>query len=193
MMIVSSSIFIFIFIGAYLIGSIPSGYIVARYNGFQDIRQFGSGSIGATNIARAFGLHYFFIVLFLDAFKAYAYLVTCFSIGIPGWALFVSAFALLLGNGYSLFLNGSGGKGIATLVGIMFAMNTTLCIMLILMWLFVLSIIRSVGIASVLTALVSPLYAILFTDIYGFFFMIIVAIWIVWRHRDNIRIYYMAR
>lgn len=107
-MILSSMFFI---IGAYIVGSIPSGYLIARYNGFQDIRQFGSGNIGATNIARALGLHFFFIVLFLDAIKAYGYLQLCGLMGVDGFQLLLCAFALLIGNSYSFFLNGSVGGG----------------------------------------------------------------------------------
>lgn len=180
-------------LGAYLVGSVPTGFLIARYYGFQDIRQFGSGNIGATNIARALGLHYFFIVLFLDAMKAYAYLSLCRFAEVPGWALLLCAGALLIGNGYSFFLQGSGGKGVATFVGIMLALNPLLFVILGLTWLFALVFLRSVGIASVLTALVCPLYALIFTDLYGFLFLVAVCGWIVWRHRGNIRIYYMAR
>lgn len=62
---------------AYIVGAFPVGYWLARWHGIDDIRQYGSGNIGATNVARALGLKYFFIVLFLDSFKAYGFLVIC--------------------------------------------------------------------------------------------------------------------
>lgn len=187
------SLLILLVLGAYLIGSIPSGFLLARYFGVEDIRRFGSGNIGATNIARALGLPFFFVVLFLDAFKAYGYLALCRYAELPGWALLLCACGLLVGNGYSLFLQGTGGKGVATFVGIMLALNPLLFFVLGLTWFFALAFTRSVGIASVLSAVVCPLYALIFTDMYGFLFLIGTCGWIVWRHRGNIRIYYMAR
>ena len=179
-------------IGAYLVGALPIGYLIAKYHGI-DIRTIGSGNIGATNVARFLGLKYFFIVLFLDAFKAYGYLVFCAALGLPKGALLLSAVALLFGNSYSIFLNGSGGKGVATLVGIMFAINPMLCVALFATWLIALAFLRNIGIASVISAILIPLYAIVLTDMYGFLFMLLVAGWILWRHRINIRMYYMAR
>jgi glycerol-3-phosphate acyltransferase PlsY len=188
-----SSTFLIAILGAYIVGSIPSGYLIARYYGFQDIRQFGSGNIGATNIARALGLHFFFIVLFLDACKAYCYLQLCDLMGIGGFELLLCAFAVLIGNSYSFFLSGSGGKGVSTFVGIMCAINPKFCILLLLTWLALLIFLRVVGIASVITAFLVPIYALFFTDTYGFIFMLTVAGFILLRHRDNIRLYYFAR
>lgn len=191
-MILSSS-FLMALLGAYIIGSIPSGYLIARYYGFADIRQFGSGNIGATNIARALGLPFFFIVLFLDACKAYSYLQFCEYMGLNGFTLLLCAWAILIGNSYSFFLNGSGGKGVATFVGIMGAINPIFCFLLLLTWLALLLCTRIVGIASVITAMLVPVYALFFTDMYGFIFMLTVAGFILLRHRDNIRLYYFAR
>src|ERR1700730_10712106 len=108
---------IFYAIIAYLVGAIPTGYIIAKLKGISDIRQHGSGNIGATNISRVLGKHYFFLIFFLDAGKAYLFLqlikpyfdfsYLCFFAGI-----------LLFGNGYSIFLRGTGGKGGATLCGL---------------------------------------------------------------------------
>lgn len=191
-MIISSTLFL-VLIGAYIVGSIPTGYLIARYYGFQDIRQFGSGNIGATNIARALGLHFFFIVLFLDACKAYAYLQILSQYGVSGFEQLLCAFALLVGNSFSLFLQGSGGKGVSTFVGIMCAINPSFCLLLFVTWLVLILFLRVVGIATVITAILVPVYALFFTDIYGFIFMITVAGFILLRHRDNIRLYYVAR
>lgn len=185
------NIAIFIIVGAYIIGSIPTGYVVARWCGINDIRRFGSGNIGATNVARLLGLKYFFVVLFLDAFKAYSYLVVS-SLLLSRFELLLCAFALLLGNSFSLFLYGSGGKGVATLVGIMLALNPLLCIVASITWLVSLAIVRMIGIASVIAAVSIPFYAMVLTDIYGFLFMTVVAAWIIWRHRMNIRLFYDA-
>ena len=61
-------------LGAYLIGSIPTGYIIARLKGIKDIRQHGSGNIGATNVSRVLGIQYFFLIFFLDVAKAFLFM-----------------------------------------------------------------------------------------------------------------------
>lgn len=182
-----------VLIGAYLIGALPIGFWIAQWAGVQDIRQHGSGNIGATNVARMLGLHFFFIVFFLDAFKAYFYLKLCMALGVPQFVVMLAAYALLIGNAYSFLLQGSGGKGMATLMGIMFAMNPWLCTALIFTWMAALIYMRVVGMASIFTAFMLPWYALLFTDLYGFFFLVTLTAWIVWRHKDNVRVYYAGK
>src|SRR5690348_15473304 len=102
---------------AYLVGAIPTGYLIAKLKGITDIRQHGSGNIGATNVSRILGKHYFFLIFFLDAGKAYLFihaLKAHFSFNY----LCIFASIVLVGNGYSIFLRGSGGKGVATLFGL---------------------------------------------------------------------------
>lgn len=180
-------------IGAYLVGALPMGYWISRWAGVADIRQYGSGNIGATNVARVLGLKYFVVVFAADCLKAYGYLTWCMGEGSSSLPLIGCAFLLLVGNGYSLFLNGSGGKGVATMVGILFALHPLLLIGLFASWAMVLWYLRNVGIASVLTAFASPWYALLFAGARGFLLIAGMALWVIWRHRENIRIYYMVR
>lgn len=179
--------------GAYVIGSIPVGYIIARWHGIEDIRRYGSGVIGATNVARVLGLKFFFLTFFLDAIKSFGYLSCCSYLSVPRFIIFLSSFALLLGNSYSCFLRGVGGKGVATLVGIMLVLNPWLCVAALGTWLISFYGVRVVGIASVIAALFLPFYAILLTDLYGFLFIIIMVSWVIWRHRLNIRLFYAVR
>lgn len=182
-----------VLIGAYCVGSLPVGFWIAQWAGIQDVRRYGSGNIGATNVARMLGLHYFFIVLVCDAFKAFAYLRFMSEAGFSHFALVLGAYALLIGNSYSFLLNGSGGKGMATLVGIMLVLNPWLCVALMVTWLTGVYFIKNIGIASVCTVFMVPWYALLFTDLYGFLFLVSLALWIAWRHQENIRVYYAGR
>lgn len=107
-------------VGAYLVGAFPSGYVLARLFKGVDIRQHGSGNIGASNAARVLGKHYFVPIFLLDACKAWGALAL-FSYFNPESGVFVPylvAFALLLGNAFSIFLRFTGGKGVATSLGI---------------------------------------------------------------------------
>jgi len=192
-MITMSSISLLYMIGSYLIGALPAGYWISQWAGIRDIRRYGSGNIGATNVARMLGLKYFFIVLAIDCFKAYLYLVLAADWGASPTELMFCALFLLIGNGYSIFLHGSGGKGVATMVGILLAMHPMLLIGLLGTWLIALWYLRDVGIASVITSIALPLYALLLSGLHGFFLVAGMAGWVLWRHRDNIRIFYMVR
>ncbi len=179
--------------GAYLVGSIPLGYMLGRLHGIDDIRRYGSGVIGATNVGRILGLKYFFLILFLDAGKAYGYISFCALHDMSRFELLLCACVLIIGNSYSIFLGGSGGKGVATMAGIMLALNPLLCSTALATWLIAFLMMRTVGIASVITALLLPVYALLCTDFYGFLFIVIMAGWIIWRHRTNIHLFYLVR
>jgi glycerol-3-phosphate acyltransferase PlsY len=180
-------------LGAFIVGSIPLGYILGRLHGIDDIRRYGSGFIGATNVGRILGIKYFFLILLLDACKAYLYISCCTFADVPRFTVLLCAFALLLGNSYSLFLGGSGGKGVATTAGIMLALSPMLCFVAFTTWLIAFYMLRTVGIASVVAALLLPLYAVLCTDMYGFLFILVMAAWVIWRHRSNIYLFYMVK
>ena len=170
-------------LAAYIVGSLPMGFWIAQWMGMADVRRHGSGNIGATNVGRLLGSHLFFVVLFLDAFKAFFFLKCCMAIGLPPFMLMIGAYALLIGNSHSFLLQGSGGKGVATFAGIMFALNPLMCFALWLTWMAVLWYVRVVGIASAVTACMVPWYALFFTDFYGFLFLLSLALWILYRHK----------
>ena len=107
----------------YLIGAIPTGWLLARSIGISDITRYGSGSSGATNVARIAGLKYFFIVLFLDSAKAFLFINWLRIMHFNPIIILMSAVALLIGNSISFFLQGKGGKGVATALGILLALN----------------------------------------------------------------------
>ena|SRR5579872_2738081 len=171
---------------SYLIGAIPTGYLIARVRGIADIRKHGSGNIGATNVARFLGVRYFFLIFILDAFKAYACLYMLAHM-ITYHELLIEAGVLLIGNGYSLFLQGSGGKGVATSAGILVALYPQLMSILLLSWIAVLFVTRTVGIASAITLAIAPLAAWhLIPDSAGMLFIAFMAAWGLWMHRKNI-------
>lgn len=146
-------------IGAYLVGSIPTGYLIAKWAGIADIRNHGSGNIGATNVARMLGVHFFFLVFFIDAFKAYTYLKYVQTQSADVRYHYLIAIALLLGNICSLFLGFRGGKGVATSVGIGAALMPPLFGYVLVIWLAILAMTKTVGIASVIGGVVLPILA----------------------------------
>ena len=177
---------------AYLIGAIPSGAWIAYYKGINDITEHGSGNIGATNVARVLGIHYFFIVFLIDALKAYSclWLISYYT----GDTLLklLCAIALLVGNGFSIFCKGKGGKGIATGAGILIAINYFLFCWLLALWSIALVITRNVGIASAMALLMIPVFSLyLLPGHPGFqLFALFICLWGLWRHADNIKTYF---
>jgi glycerol-3-phosphate acyltransferase PlsY len=209
-------------VGAYLIGSIPVGYIVARIAGIDDIRTHGSGNIGATNVARTLGARYFLPVFLLDFAKAYGTVALVAHYFSAPLFFYAASFAYLIGNGYSIFLllqakpDGlsavaplgakeeanirrvgglakTGGKGVAATVGILTAYNPVLALCIFASWLGAFVMTRTVGIASVLSAITAPIFpAVLGIPWHGVLFVTAVGAWIIMRHYENIKNYFFA-
>lgn len=176
-------------LGAYIVGSIPTGYLFAYAGGIHDIRRHGSGNIGATNVARILGAHYFVPVFVIDALKALLYLRMAAWYGASEPVLLGCAITVLVGNGYSLFLHFTGGKGFATVTGIMWFFKPCLTILLFCLWITTFMLVRTVGIASATTYLglvVSGVYLLSTqTSIASAF--VVMGLWGIWRHLDNIK------
>src|SRR6516165_12117136 len=124
---------------SYLIGSIPSGYLVARSQGI-DIRQHGSKNIGATNVLRVMGKKWGYLVFFCDAFKGFLsvklgwYLAAAFGANVT-WGALLAGLACIVGHNYTIWLGFKGGKGIATSFGLVLAFFPPLIVLLMgLVW-----------------------------------------------------------
>jgi len=107
---------------AYVAGSIPFGMLVARAKGI-DLRQVGSGNIGATNVARAMGKGWAIAVLAADAAKGFVPVWLGRRFGLPAWAVGLAGGAAIVGHMFTIFLRGRGGKGVATSLGMALALS----------------------------------------------------------------------
>ena len=132
----------------YVVGAFPTGYLIARVAGIPDITVCGSGTMGATNVARTIGVPFFFLVLCIDAGKA-AFAMSC----VPDELIAIAPLLLMIGNVVSIFMQFGGGKGVATLVGILFVLSKPLLFFFVFIWLAVLCLYRSVGVASLCASL----------------------------------------
>lgn len=176
------------FILSYLLGAIPTGFLVARRCGIADIRQHGSGNIGATNVARVLGTRFFCLILFLDAGKAFFNIKLLHYFSHDSMTIYIAAIVHLIANGYSPFLNWTGGKGGAALFGLLCAFKTYVVLLYAaLIWISVCITTYIVGLASILAALSLPLIAWYTQYSYDLlFFFVFAAIWVVVRHRKNL-------
>ncbi len=123
---------------AYIIGSIPTGYIIVKAKTGQDIRTVGSGSTGATNVKRVLGKKWFFIVMALDAIKGALPVVLAklfVTVGVSlGLAPVIAAIAVIIGHSKSCFLGFKGGKSVASGVGTILALNWLVGLIIAVVW-----------------------------------------------------------
>jgi acyl phosphate:glycerol-3-phosphate acyltransferase len=178
---------IFFIVLAYLIGSIPSGLLIARKKGI-DIRQHGSGNIGATNIARVVGSKYGALTLAFDMVKGFIPVMLAKTF-LPDHYIIqlVTGFAAVAGHTYSLFLNFKGGKGVATAGGVFLALLPGPTIASLLVFALVLLATKYVSLSSIMASITLPLAALLMGKPWVMvIFSVIVAALIVYKHKDNI-------
>ena len=156
------SSYLIIAVGAYFIGSIPTGYLLARAKGI-DIRKTGSGNIGATNVFRILGRPAGIAVLLIDAIKGFAptflvrYLFHGASSDVVEYHSMTAGFFAIMGHNYTCWLGFKGGKGIATSAGVLIALAPVALAITVVAWILIFLISKYVSVASIGAALVLPL------------------------------------
>lgn len=185
-------LYILIVIGAYLLGSIPTGMIIARRMGV-NLRRVGSGNIGATNVTRALGKGWGAVVLLCDILKGLIpVLVSRKVIGSEGWQaeiwLSSTVMAALLGHCFSVFIGFQGGKGVATGFGALVALTPLAAFLALCVWITSFSIYRlsALGAISAAASLPITIFMVYPSRIY-LALSLIVAVLIFYTHRENIK------
>ncbi|PID36285.1 MAG: acyl-phosphate glycerol 3-phosphate acyltransferase [Rhodobacterales bacterium] len=170
---------------AYILGSVPFGIVWARVFGLGDLRQLGSGNIGATNVLRT-GNKLAALLTFLgDAGKgAVAVLVVRYSGFMSGPEL--AGFAAMLGHCFPIFLRFHGGKGVATWFGTMFAISWPLGLIGAATWLGVAAIFRFSSLAGLTSVITMPVWAAFLVGQEAFYATAAMAVVITYRHKENI-------
>ena len=177
---------------AYVIGSIPTGYIIVKTKTGDDIRKIGSGSTGATNVKRVLGKKWFFATLLLDALKgatpvilAKLFVIAGASIGL---APVLAAVAVIIGHSKSCFLNFQGGKSVASGVGTILALNWMVGAIIAVVWAIITYTTKYVSVGSIIALLLSPFIMYFFhAPIAYIAYCALGAIYIVYLHRENIK------
>jgi glycerol-3-phosphate acyltransferase PlsY len=175
----------FIILISYLFGSIPSGYILTKYFSKIDITKEGSGNIGATNVLRSGSKKLAIITLLLDASKGIIPIIIFYN---STFSLILAGLSSFIGHNYPIWLKFNGGKGIATYLGISFAISLKLGIIFILIWLITALISKTSSISSLLTIFLIPFISLLILDdkLISLLFLILTSI-AFYRHRSNIK------
>lgn len=178
---------ILLIIAAYLLGSIPTGLLLAKAAGV-DIRKNGSGNIGATNAYRTLGRSVGIMTLVGDCLKGVAPVVAAIYLGLGDSWLAAVGLAAFLGHVYTIFLGFKGGKGVATALGVFLAVSpaavgAALFIFVAVVWKW-----RYISLGSIAAALAMPGMVAVFDSRPAVVIMsVIIALLVVWKHRENIK------
>lgn len=196
-MLVNFTISSLLIITAYLLGSIPTGYIAARYLTGIDIREHGSGSTGTTNVLRTVGKTAAIAVLAIDLLKgslaiALVNLVYAYSDILPDswhfWLITAAALSAIVGHSKSVWLNFTGGKSVATTLGILFVMNPLVALGTLASFGIILSFSRIVSLSSICGAIaVNILMVALNQPLPYSIFAAVAGAYVILRHKSNIQ------
>jgi len=185
---------------AFLIGSIPSGYLLNKYSGHGDIRKVGSGNIGATNVLRHSGKLLGLLTLLIDIGKGFFALV-CLHLD-RSEGIFIIGSSVVLGHIFSPWLKFKGGKGVATMLGVILFISMTcddayscgygfrldfisnIFSISVFSWLMIVFFTRYVALGSVISLTVATIYSFFYLP-FLFLFFVLMTLLITYKHKDN--------
>lgn len=172
---------------AYLLGSIPSGLWIGHKFFQIDIRQHGSGNLGATNSFRILGKKAGTIVLLMDLLKGSISVLLLKQMDLHGVSPLIIALFAVIGHTYPLFANFKGGKAVATFAGVILAYQPVLFLVGLAIFIVTLAISKMVSFTSMLTISIGVLLSLYFQDIVLTIIALLADIFIIYRHRTNIQ------
>jgi acyl phosphate:glycerol-3-phosphate acyltransferase len=184
---------------AYLIGSFPTGYLVGRLRGI-DVRNVGSGNVGATNVTRVLGKQFGYPVFMVDFFKGLGALLVAVAVAhrfqvdsvVSDLCAAMGGIFAVVGHSYPVWLGFKGGKGVATSLGVMFGISWIAALIMCAVWIVVFKATRYVSVASIAAAIALPVAMMtqlflheLRSPVLVYFSLCLAAI-VVLRHRSNL-------
>jgi glycerol-3-phosphate acyltransferase PlsY len=180
---------------AYLLGSIPFGYLIVRLGGGDDIRERGSGNIGAANVARNAGMVAGVLTLLLDAAKGYAAVLIASRLApvtdAPRWMM-AAAIAAVVGHMFPVWMGFNGGKGVATSLGVFLPICREAVLAAVILWILVVAFWRYSSLGSIVAAAAMPgLVYLLYAPRHappGYITLgiMLIAVLVLIKHRGNI-------
>jgi acyl phosphate:glycerol-3-phosphate acyltransferase len=197
-----TSILLIIFIISYLIGAIPWGFIIAKLKGV-DIREHGSGNIGATNVTRTIGKRWGVLCFFIDFLKGLLPVIAVKILFPSIWfltpmqicfAIILTVLGTVLGHMYPIYLKFKGGKGVSTGAGALVAITPYAVICGLTVWIIVYKTSKFVSLASITAAIIVAILSFVFsvTNIYHIdntllYFVIFITLMAIYKHKSNIK------
>jgi glycerol-3-phosphate acyltransferase PlsY len=172
-------------IASYLMGSIPFGLILTKLFLNKDIREIGSGNIGATNALRTGNKLIGYSTLILDIAKAIIPVIYV-KFNYPD-IIYIASLCAFLGHVFPIWLKFKGGKGVATYVGILFSINIILGLIFVVFWVFIFLLSKYSSLSSIIASISVPIYILITGQINDAIFFAIMFILIFFTHRENIK------
>ena len=170
---------------SYLLGSIPFGLILTKIFLKKDIREVGSGNIGATNVLRSGSKSIGYLTLTLDVLKAVIpvlYIKFNYSD-----LIYISSLSVFIGHVFPIWLKFKGGKGVATYLGVLFSLNIYFGIVFTTSWLIVFFISKYSSLGSIISRLTIPIFIFLNSKYENEYFFLIMFVLILYTHRENVK------
>ena len=182
-------LFIFVLIAIYLIAAIPTGVVLSRWMGSEDIREKGSGNIGATNVYRVAGKLAGILTLVGDIMKGFLPILAYKNWLAPTpTQLGIACAVAIIGHCYPIYLKFKGGKGVATALGIFLVLSPQAVLGAVIVFVLAVGTTRYISLGSVLAAMSAPLLILMLNHPQPIFLAtLFIAMLITWRHRSNIR------
>jgi len=176
-------------IAGYLIGSISSAILVCKAFGLPDPRTQGSNNPGATNVLRIGGKKAAAITLIGDGAKGTIPILVAQYLGLDLFTMTLIALATFLGHVYPVFFGFKGGKGVATLLGSLFALNYLVGLSFALIWVFVAKVLKISSLSALIATLLTPVifYFLSNKDLNATYVILLICVWIFFTHRSNIQ------
>jgi len=185
---------------SYIIGSIPTGYIIAKTKGI-DITKTGSGNIGMANVMRTLGVRYGILVLILDSLKGFIPTFIAIKLNLSTTLILLVALVSILGHIFTIFLKFKGGKGVATALGTIFAISPITATTSLIVWIITVIITRYSSLGSILGSITALILVILYqvnliniqlfniktSKTYITIFTFLVCLFIIYKHKDNLK------
>ena len=175
---------LYIVIYSYVLGSIPFGLILTKIFLNKDLREMGSGNIGATNALRTGKKSLGALTLILDGLKAYISVIITLDY-FPDY-IYLSALLCFLGHIFPVWLKFKGGKGVAVYLGVLFAFSINLGIIFLISWIIILYLTKYSSLSSLISTLVIFLYSMILNNLNESVFFFIILIIIIYTHKENI-------
>ncbi len=174
----------------YLLGSIPFGLVLTRAAGLGDVRDIGSGNIGATNVLRTGNKGIAALTLLLDLLKGTAAVLIGHAIGALGGvailASLIAGLAAFIGHTYPVWLGFKGGKGVATYIGILLGLNWPGALAFCSVWLLVAILSRYSSLSAIVAAIVTPVWLLTVGDYATAILAALLSVLLIYKHRANI-------
>jgi|Wag4MinimDraft_11_1082651.scaffolds.fasta_scaffold00005_8 glycerol-3-phosphate acyltransferase PlsY len=181
-------LYICLFVISYLSGAVPFSFLLVKLIRGIDLREVGSGNVGATNAGRVLGKWGFVVAFCCDMLKAFIPLYVFRQIpGIDGNIILFCALFIILGHTYTVFLRFKGGKGVATGVGVFMALSPYSLFWALLTFFLVITVFRIVSLGSIISAVILMISVWLNSDWFGLqIFTAVVVLFVIYKHKSNI-------